>query len=84
MDEFGTDEAVYHRKVAIRSLVNVRGLQLEYAGVLHELLLMPVLMYGSETMIWKKSKIRVVQRYNLRGFLGIRRMEKVLNAQIRE
>ena len=33
---------------AIRSLVNDRGLQFECAGVLHESLLMPVLMYDSE------------------------------------
>ena len=37
----------------VKSLVNARGL--------HETLLMPILMYGSETMIWKeKSRIRVV------------------------
>ena len=41
---------------------------------------MPVLMYGSEAMIWKekeKSRIRAVQIDNLRGLLGIRRMDKV-------
>ena len=45
------------------------------------------LMYGSETMIWKekeRSRIRAVQIYNLRGFLGIRRMDKVPNARIKE
>ena len=36
---------------AIRSLVNARGLQLECARVLHETLFVPVLKYGSETMI---------------------------------
>ena len=48
---------------------------------------MPVLIYGSETMIWKeneRSRIRAVQMDNLRGLLGIRRMDKVLNAWIRE
>ena len=35
--------------VGIRFLVNTRALQLEYARVLHETLLIPVLMYGSET-----------------------------------
>ena len=42
---------------------------------------MPVLMYGSETMIWKeeeRSRIRAVQ------MLGIRRMDRVPNARIRE
>ena len=44
----------------------------------HETLLIPVLMYGSETMLRKeRSMIRAVQMYNLRGLLGImRRMGK--------
>ena len=44
-------------------------------------------MYGSEIRIWKekeRSIIRAVQMNNLRGFLGIRRMDKVPNALIRE
>ena len=47
---------------------------------------MPVLPYGSEKIIWKKemSRIRGVQMDNLRGLLGNRRMDKVLNAGIRE
>ena len=71
LDEPGTDEAEYSRKVpsgrrvasAISSLVNARDLQLEYAKVLHEILLIPVFMYGSETILWKekeKSRIRAV------------------------
>ena len=59
------------RRIAegIRSLVNVRGFQLECAMVLHESLLVPVLMYGSETMVWteekERSRIRAVQMDNL-------------------
>ena len=48
---------------------------------------MPVLTYGSETMIWReeeRSRIRAVQMGNLRGLLGIKRIDKVLNAWIRE
>ena len=74
LDESGTDETE----------CLMRGLQLEYTRVLHETLLMPVLMYGSETMIWKESdssRIRVVQMNNLRDFLGIRRMDEVLSAE---
>ena len=54
--------------------------------VLHETLLVPVHTYGSETMLWKeeRSRVRAVQMDSLRGFLGIRRMDRVLNAQIRE
>ena len=61
MDESSTDETECSRKVvsgrrvagAIRSLINAWSLQLEYARVLHESLLVPVLTYGSETMIWR-------------------------------
>ena len=41
---------------------------------------MPVLMYGSETMLWKekeRSRIRAVHMKNLRGLLGIRRMDSL-------
>ena len=54
---------------------------------MHETLLIPVLMYGSETMLWKekeRSRIKVVQMGNPRGLLGIRRMNRVLNKRIRE
>ena len=42
-------------------------------------------MYGTETMLWKEesSRIMAVQMDNLR-LLGIRRMDRVLNAWIRE
>ena len=44
-------------------------------------------MYGFETMLWKekkRSRIRVIQMDNLRSLLGIRRMDRVPNARIRE
>ena len=40
------------------TLVKVRSLQLEYARVLYESLLMPVLMECSET-IWKEERSRL-------------------------
>ena len=55
--------------------------------MLHETLLVLVLMYGSETMLWKekeKSRVRAVQMDTLRGLLGLRRMDRVPNAWIRE
>ena len=70
----------------MRSLVNVRGLQLECVKVLHETLLVPVLMYGSEKMLWRekeRSRVRAVQMDNLRGMLGIS-MNRIPNARIRE
>ena len=59
LDKSGTDEEECSRKVTsgrrvagpIRSLVNARSLKVECARVLHELFPMPVLTYGSETMI---------------------------------
>ena len=77
------------RKVAgaIRSLVNARDLQLESARVLHETLLVHVLMFGSEAMLWKeneRSRNRTVQIDNITGLLGIRRMDRVPNARISE
>ena len=54
---------------------------------MHESLLVFVLTYGRETMIWREKerfRIRAVQMDNLRSFLGIRRMDRVLNGQIRE
>ena len=59
LDESVTDGAECSRKVengrrvvgAIRSLINISGLQLECDRVLHETFLVPVLMYGSETML---------------------------------
>ena len=48
---------------------------------------MSILMYGSKTMIWMekdKSRIRAVQMNNLRGLLGIWRVDRVLNIQIRK
>ena len=64
-----------------------RSMQLEFARVLNESFLVPVLIYGSETMIWRenqRSRIRAVQMDNLRGLPGIKRMDKVLNAETRE
>ena len=47
--------------------VNARDLQLECARVLHETLLIPVLMYGSKTMLWKeRSRIKAIQMDNPR------------------
>ena len=54
---------------------------------MHESLLVPVLMYGNEIVIWKeneRSRIRGVQMDNLRGLMGIKRMDKILIAWIRE
>ena len=95
MDESGADEAKVSKKVAsgrrvavvIRSLVNLKSLQLECVRVLHESFLVFVIMYDLETMIWKekhRSRIRAVQMANLRDLLAIRRMDKVPNAQIRQ
>ena len=92
LDESGTNEAEGSRKVAsgwrvtgvIKSLLNARSLQFGCAKVLQESFLVPVLTYGSETVIWReneRSTIRAVQMDNLRGLLGVRRMDKVSSAR---
>ena len=95
LDESGTDEAECSRKVAsrrrvagaIRSLVNAKDLQLECARVFHEILLVPVPMYSSDTILWKekeRSRINFVQMDNTRGLVVIRRMDIVPNTRISE
>src|SRR5678816_947056 len=49
-------------------------------------MLLPVLFYSSETMVWNKkyrSKVQCVQMDNLRGVLGVRRIDKMRNEHIR-
>ena len=60
-------------------------LQLRCDRVLHETLLVPVLMYGRETILWKekeRSGIRAVQVEDLRELLGIRKMDRIPNTWI--
>ena len=48
---------------------------------------MPVLLYGSEITLGKekeRSRVRAVHMDNLKGLLGIRSMDRVPNARIRE
>ena len=95
MYESGTDVTECRKKVAnggkivggTRSSVNARGLQLECTRMLHKAMFLPVLLYASETMIWREkeiSRILAVQMDNVRGLLGIRRINRVPNARIRE
>ena len=64
------------RKVvgAIRSLVTDRSLQFECSKLLYEALVMPVLLYNSDSMVWgakEESRIWAVQIDNLIDLLGI-------------
>ena len=64
----------------------IGGLQFECDNDVYQTLLITV-MYGSMIVIWKdkkKSRIRDIQMNNLRGFLCIKRIDEVSNAQIRE
>ena len=78
LDESSTYEAECRREVAsgrrdagvIRSLVNARDFQFHCTRVFYETVLVPILMYSSETMIRKemeRTKIRAVQMNNLRA-----------------
>ena len=95
LNESGIDDVECRRKVAIgkkaasaiRSLVNAWSLHIQCASELHEGLLVPVLLYDSETMTWREkdsSRIMAMQMDNLRGLIGIRRMNRVPSARIRE
>ena len=47
--------------------------------MLHEGLVVPVLMYGNNTMVWRekeRSRIEAVQIGNFRSLLGKRRIDK--------
>ena len=65
LDDLGTNGADCNRKVvsrrrvasATRILVNAKDLQLEYAKVLYKILLVPVLIYGTETIMEREGKI---------------------------
>ena len=88
MDESGTDVAEWEESSgAIRSLLYAMGRHLECVRVLHELLFMSVLLYCSETTIWRekeRSRTSAVQMDSLRGLLDIRRMDRMPNARIGE
>ena len=46
-----------------------------------------LLLYGSEVIVWRKkerSRIRAMEMGNLRGLLGIEKMDRVQNARIRQ
>ena len=38
--------------------MNARSLQLEFAKVMNEEFLAPVLLYGSETILWREKNIK--------------------------
>ena len=66
--------------------MNARGLPLESARLMHEDLVVPVLIYGSETMVWRR-KVLGLGSYGwiiFRCLLGIRRIDKMPNARVRE
>lgn len=49
---------------AVKSLVSAKGLNFECPRILHESILLLVLMYSSETVVWNekcRSKVHVVQ-----------------------
>ena len=83
LDESGTERAECSREGvagAIRSLDNARDLQLDCARVLHETLLVLFLCMAATQCYGKRkekerSRVRAVQMDNLKGFLGIRRMD---------
>ena len=73
-----TSHTAFARSINSALSLHAKVLQLEYVGVLHEALLVHLLLYGIETMIWKekeRSKIRAMKMDNLRHLLVTRRMD---------
>ena len=71
----------------IRSLVCTMSLRLECVRVLEEGLVVLVLMYVSEALVWRekeRSRIRTVQMKNLKSFFGKKGMDGISNPQFRE
>ena len=73
--------------VLLGSWLMLKVCSLSAQGGLHETLLVIVLMYCSETVIWKdeeRYRIRDVQTNNILGLVGIRRMDKLPNSRIKD
>ena len=71
----------------VRNLVKRNGLSVECARTIHEVVLVPTLLYGSETVYLKErdiSRIRAVEMDCLRSIVGVRRMDRVRNADVRK
>ena len=71
LDKSGTDRAKCSRKVASGRIWSLNVL------VLHATLLVPVLMYGSETMLWKEEEVldEKIDEGVLREFGHVEKME---------
>ena len=71
----------------VSSLVNVRDLGTECENILYERLLFSTLMYACEIMVKKeekRSRIRAVQKDDLRGLLGIRKIDRKVMHRLRK
>ena len=56
------------------------NLQLECETVMHDCLIVPVLIFVNEK---ERPMVRVLRMENIRGLLGIRSAERILNTQVR-
>ena len=73
--------------VTIAELLNIRYLRLECARCRPEGLFLAVLIYGSKTRALRekdRSKIRYANTDNLRGLLGISRIDRIHNAWVKK
>ena len=51
--------------------MNAKGLQLQCARVLNEILFPPVLMHGSETVVWKKKERSAIRAEPMDTLMGL-------------
>lgn len=72
---------------ALGSLVKSRHISQRAKLAVHDAVLAPTLMYGSESWVWKKrqeSRINAVEMRSLRSMIGVKLRDRVRNVEVRE
>jgi hypothetical protein len=83
------NRVVHGRRVAgiMSKIVNKHGLSVDCSRGLYESMLVPTLLYGSETIFVNErdeSRIRAVEMDFLRRSIDVRRLDRVRNVDVRE
>ena len=61
------------------------SLQHAYARVMHDRLFVPVILHGSNTVLWKDKErymIRATEVGNLKNLLGLRKIDRMPNTRV--
>ena len=71
---------------ALKRLINNRGLELNVKNVLYEKVVVPTVMYGSESWgmkVTERQKLNVFEMKCLRSMTGVSRLDRVRNEVVR-